>query len=50
MTFYSIGSWKFDYDFARSVIALGILRQNNFYILVEDPTYGLNGSFQSLEK
>ena len=53
------GSWSFDNDFARNVIIFGVDnslssyaddRKNNFLILVEDPTYGINGSFGLPEK
>ena len=59
ITFDSAGSWSFDNDFARNVIIFGAdnsslshsdNHKNNFLILDEDPTYGINGSFGSPEK
>ena len=59
ITFDSAGSWSFDNDFARNVIIFGVdnsssshseNRTNNFLILGEGPTYGVNGSFGSPEK
>ena len=59
ITFDSAGSWSFDNDFARNVIIFGAdvsssfhseNRKNNFLMLVEGPTYGINGSFGSPEK
>ena len=53
------GSWSFDKDFARNVIIFGAdnslsshsnNRQNNFLLLGEGPTYGINGSLGSPEK
>ena len=57
--FDSTGSWSFDKDFARNVIIFDAdnslsshsdNRQNNFLLLGEGPTYGINGSFGSPEK
>ena len=42
-TFDSGSSWSFDNDFARNI-------KNNFLILSEGPTFGINGSFGSPEK
>ena len=58
ITFGSAGSWSFGNDFARNVVIFGVdnsssshdNRNNNFLILGESPTYGINGSFGSLEK
>ena len=59
ITFDSVGSWRFDNDFARNVMIFGVdnsssshsdNRKNNFSILGEGPTYGINGSFGSPEK
>ena len=59
LTFDSAGSWSFDNDFAINIRSFGVdnsssshsdNRQNNFLILGEDPTYGVNGSFGSPEK
>ena len=59
MTFDCEDSWSFDNDFARSVIIFGVDNsssshvdncKNNFLILGEGPTYGINGSFGSPEK
>ena len=57
--FDSAGSWSFDNDLARDVIVFGTDNsstshsdnfKNNFLILVEVPTYGVNGRFESPEK
>ena len=59
VTFDSAGSWGFGNDFARNVIVFGVdnnssshsdNRKNNFLILGECPTYGINGSFGVPEK
>ena len=59
ITFDSAGSWSFDNDLARDVIVFGTDNsstshsdnfKNNFLILVEVPTYGINGRFESPEK
>ena len=59
ITFDSRGSWIFDNEFARDVIIFGFdnslssnvdNRKNNFLILGESPTYGINGSFGAPEK
>ena len=59
ITFDSGGSWSFDNDFAKNVIIFGVdnsssshsdNRKNNFLILGEGPTYGINGSFGAPEK
>ena len=59
ITFTSVGSWSFNNYFTRIIIILGINnslswhsdnRKNNFLILGESPTYGINESFGSLEK
>ena len=59
ITFDSAGSWSFDNDFARNVIIFGVDNsssshsdncKNNFSVLGEVPTYGINGSFGSPEK
>ena len=59
ITFDSAGSWSFDNDFARNVIVFGVdnsssshadTRKNNFLVLGEGPTYGVNGGFRSPEK
>ena len=57
--FDSAGSWSFDNDFAKFFIIFGIdksssshadNRKNNFLILGEGPTSGIDGSFGSPEK
>ena len=57
--FDSGGSWCFDNDFARNVIIFGVdnsssshsdNRKNNFLILGEVPTYGINGSLMHQKK
>ena len=54
MTFDGVGSWSFDNNFARKVIIFGVEssssshsdnRKDNFLILDEGPTYGINGNF-----
>ena len=59
ITFNSVGSWNFNNYFARIIISLSINnslschsdnRKNNFLILGESRTYGINESFGSLEK
>ena len=59
MTLDRAGSWSFDDDFARNIIIFGVdnnssshsdNRKNNFLMLGEGPTYGINGSFGSPEK
>ena len=59
ITFDRVGSWSFDNDFARHGIIFGVdnssssnsdNRKNNFLLLGEGPTYGINGSFESSEK
>ena len=59
ITFDSAGYWSFDNDSARNVIIFGAdkgssshpdNRNNNFLILGQDPTFGINGSFGSPEK
>ena len=58
ITFDSGGSWS-DNDFARNVVIFGVdnssashsdNRKNNFLILGEGPSFGINGSFRSPEK
>ena len=53
------GSWSFDNNFARNAIIFGVdnsssshseNRKNNFSVLDEVPTFGINGSFGSSEK
>ena len=55
----SAGSLNFNNEFTRNVISFGVdnssssysdNRKNNFLILGEGPTYGINGSFVSPEK
>ena len=56
IAFDSAGSWSFNKDFARDVRMFCVynsslsLRKNNFLILGEGPTYGINGSFAAPEK
>ena len=54
ITFDSGGSWNFDNDFARNVVIFGVdnsssphsdNHKNNFLILGEGTTYGINGRF-----
>ena len=57
--FDSEGEWSFGNDYARNVIIFGVNNsssfhsdnhKNNFLILGEGPTFGINGSFGSPEK
>ena len=59
ITFNSGGSWSFENDFTRSFVIFGVdnsssshsdNHKNNFLILSEGPTFGINGSFDSPEK
>ena len=59
ITFDIAGSWIFDNDFPKNVIIFGVdnkssfhaeNRKNNFLVLGEGPTLGINGSFGSPEK
>ena len=59
ITFDSAGFWSFDNDSAKNIIIFGVdsipsshaeNRKNNFLILSEGPTYGINESFGLLEK
>ena len=59
ITFDSAGSWSFGNDFSWNVIIFGVdnsssshsdNHKNNFLILGEGPTYGINGSLGSPEK
>ena len=59
ITFGSTGSWSFGNEFARNFITFGVdnsssshtdIRNYNFLILGENPTYDINGRFASLEK
>ena len=59
ITVDSAGSWSFDNDTARNVIIFGVDNsssshsgnwKNNFLVLGEGPTFGINGSFGSPEK
>ena len=59
ITFDTAGSWHFGNNFVRSVVIFGIdnsssshadNRQNNFLVLGDDQTYGINGGFGSPEK
>ena len=59
ITFDSVGSWSFDNDIARNVIIFGVdnsssfhadNQKNNFLVLGEGPTLGINGTFGSPEK
>ena len=54
ITFDSAGPWNFVNDFARNVIIFDVDNnssshadswKNNFLVLGEGPTYGINGSF-----
>ena len=56
ITFHSGGSWTFDNDFARNFIIFGVDNsssshvdngKNNFLVLREDWTYGINGSLDA---
>ena len=53
------GSWSFNNNFARNIIIFGVdnissshadNRKNNFLVLGDGPTFGINGSFGSLGK
>ena len=59
ITFDSAVSWSFGNDIARNVVIFVVdkcssshadNRKNNFLVLGEGPTYGINGSFGSSEK
>ena len=59
ITFDNTGSWSFDNNFTRNVTIFDVdnsssfhsdHRKNNFLILGEGPTYGINGSFGLPEK
>ena len=59
IAFDRAGSWNFDNDFSRNVIIIGAdnslsphtyNHKNNFLILGEGQTYGINGSFGSPEE
>ena len=59
ITFYSAGSWSFCNDFARNVVIFGVdissssntdNCENNFLVLGERATFGINGSFGSAQK
>ena len=59
MEFDSAGSWSFDNDIARNVTIFGVdnsssshanNRKNNYLMLGEGPTSGINESFGSPEK
>ena len=59
ITLESAGSWRFDNDTATNVIMFGVDNssssyfdncKNNFLVVDEGPTLGINGSFCSLEK
>ena len=59
ITFGSAGSWSFEDNFARNVIIFGAdnsssphsdNRKNNFLILGQGPTYGINENFGLLEE
>ena len=59
ITFDSAGSWSFYNDLDRNVIRFDVdnsssshseNRKNNFLVLGDGPTYGINGSFGSSEK
>ena len=58
ITFDSVGSQSFHNDVARDIVSFGVDNsssfnsgncKNNFLILDQDPTYGINGSFESSE-
>ena len=58
ITFNGAGSWKFGNDFARNVVIFAVdnsssshtdNHKNNFLVLGEGPTYGINRSFGSPE-
>ena len=57
--FDSAGSWSFGNEFVRNVVTFGDdnssschvdNRKNNYWLLHEGPTYGINGKFGSEEK
>ena len=59
ITFHSAGSWRFNNDITRNVIIFGVdnsssshadNHNNNFLVLGEVLTVGMNGSFGSPEK
>ena len=59
ITFDSAGSWSFYNDLDRNVIIFDVdnsssshsdNRKNNFLVLGDGPTYGINGNFGSSEK
>ena len=59
IAFDSAGSWSFNNDIVRNVIIFGVDnslssdaddRNNNFLVLGEGPTFGINGSFGSSKK
>ena len=59
ITFGSAGSWSFEDTFARNVIIFGAdnsssphsdKRKNNFLVLGQGPTYGINENFGSSEE
>ena len=56
MTLDNAGSQSFDNNFAKNIILLGVNNsssshsenwKNNFLVLGEVPTYGIDGSFES---
>ena len=56
---YSAGSWRFCNDFTRNVVIFSVddcssshadNQKNNFLVLGEGPSYGIDGSFGSTEK
>ena len=58
ITFDSAASWSFDNGFARNVIIFGVdnsssshsdNRKNNFLVLGEGPTYGIDRNFGAPE-
>ena len=59
ITFDGTGSLSFNSDYARNVIIFGVdnnasshadNRKNNFLVLLDCPTFTINGSFGSAEK
>ena len=59
IAFDGAGSWNIGNGFAKSVAIFGVdvsslthadNRKNNFVVLGESPTYGINGNFASPEK
>ena len=59
ISFDSASSWCFDNDIARNVIIFGVdnsssshadIRKNNFLVLGESPTFGINERFDLPEK